>query len=104
MATLHFSEAVQHGSSQGPQPPRAHPLRPAGILYVRGWSFVERFPPAAMVCIEAELFEELGESMEPDLESWIVGMNNPAGTGTCLVSGVEPTLEKKEAPSRGEGA
>jgi hypothetical protein len=57
-----------------------------------------------MVYIGAELFDELGEPIEPDLESWIVGMDNPAGTGTCLMFGVEPTLEKKEAPSFREGA
>ncbi len=56
-----------------------------------------------MVNIEAELFDALGEPIVPELESWIVGMDNPAGTGTCLIFGAEPTLGKKEAPARKSG-
>ncbi len=56
-----------------------------------------------MVYVGAEFFDALGEPTVPDLEDWIVGMDNPAGTGTCLVFGAEPTLSKKEAPARKSG-
>ncbi len=53
----------------------------SGHSLSRSWTFVERLPLAAMVYIGAELFDELGEPIEPDLGSWIVGMDDPAGTG-----------------------